>query len=205
MHGPGTARCWLPSLLFLLVFTLPAQGAVYYGAPGWYEDGRQLPNSVDLFEWGLSSWQDFWGPEDPYDPASVVALMEDQAARWFDFGSISYRVAGSRYARMDILSRAHFQNRVKDRLFTLLAVDMGMYKPRVPKFGFYVPRRIGANNFRFGGYLLHADGRRVRLDFDVYLSNRGWRIYDVRSNGLSLIGRIRQELRSSGQALQARW
>ena len=129
------------------------------------------------------------------DPATLIALLEDQFARHFDLGYMAYRVAGPRYAVQDLLERSHFQNRVRDRLFTLIARRMGWTGSRMPRFAPLIPYRSGPNEITVGGRFHHYAGPRVRLEFRLYLSERGWRVFDVRSNGRSLVLQLRWEFR----------
>jgi hypothetical protein len=153
---------------------------------------RSLPSGLDLFESGLYWWQDLWGPENIRDPASIVSLMEVQAARYFDFGHIAYRVGGARYAARNVLERSHFQNRVRDRLFSWMATWMGFTSDRMPQFSLLSPRREGSNVWSAGGIFWHPGGPRVSLRFHFYYSDRGWRIFEVTVNGRSAVQTLRR-------------
>lgn len=156
---------------------------------------RALPSGLDYLESGLYWLQDWTGAGNPRDPASVMALFEDQAARWFDFGAITLRVAGPGYLARDILRRSHLQNRVRDRLFEALALRMGWMDDRMPRFRPLPPTMAGPNHVIMGGVFLHYAGPRLRLEFHFYLSERGWRIFDVTSNGVSLLVPLREAYR----------
>lgn len=174
------------------LWTVPALGLVYdpAGYPHWR---RELPSGLDYLESGLYWMQDWSGAENPRDPATIIALMEDQFARYFDLGYMAYRVAGPHYAAQDVLARSHFQNRMRDRLFTLLARRMGWMGGRMPRFRPLLPYRSGSNEITVGGWFHHFTGPRVRLEFRLYLSGRGWRVFDVRSNGRSLVLQLRRD------------
>jgi len=178
------------ALVTLLLTPLPASAWVV--DPGRVPVRRTLPNAVDLMESGLYWLQDMTGVGDPRDPASIVSLMEEQAARYFDFSYIAYLVAGPEYARLDVLERSHFQNRVRDRLFAWLARQMGMYDVRMPMFRPLMPVRTSFETWRAGGVFYHPDGPTVRLTFNFYLTPRGWLIYDVDSNGVSVVAELRR-------------
>jgi ABC-type transporter MlaC component len=187
--GKGYARCWL-LLCSLLLLPLPA--TAFINDPGSVPLRRSLPNGLDLLESGLYWLQDMSGVDNPRDPASIIALMEDQAARFFDFAYMSYLVAGPHYTQLNALQRSHFQNRVRDQLFTALARRMGMFNVRMPGFRPLRPWRTGPYSWSAGADIHHPGGPSVRLVFHFYLSSRGWRIYDVTSNGVSAIATLRQ-------------
>jgi phospholipid transport system substrate-binding protein len=129
--------------------------------------------------------------------------MEEQAARYFDFAYMAYLIAGPDYARLDILERSHFQNRVRDRLFELLARDMGMYDVRMPRFRPLFPIPTSSYTWSAGSEFYHPGGPVIRLYFHFYLTPRGWRIYDVSSNGLSVVAELRRQLYSGRYSRQA--
>ncbi len=186
---------WLRAVLLrsalVTVLLTPAMASAWVNDPGQVPVRRTLPNAVDLMESSLYWLQDMGGVADPRDPASIISLMEDQAARFFDFAYIAYLVAGPQYVGMDVLERSHFQNRVRDRLFSMLARQMGMYDVRMPKFRPLVPIRSSVNTWQAGGVFYHPGGPTIRLTFEFYLTPRGWRIYDVTSNGMSAVTALR--------------
>jgi ABC-type transporter MlaC component len=179
------------ALLAVLLTPLTAS-AHYFSDPGQVPVRRSLPSGIDLMESGLYRLQDMTSAHDPRDPASIVSLMEDQAARFFDFAYIAYLVGGPAYTQLDVLERSHFQNRVRDRLFELLARNMGMYDIRMPSFRPLLPVATSNFTWRAGGLFYHTNGPVIRLDFHFYLTPRGWRIYDVNSNGMSAVTELRQ-------------
>ena len=187
----GARRSALAALLLGCALIAP-HAAAWYGNPGYVPLRRDLPNALDLMESGLYWLQDLSGVDQPRDPASVIALMEDQAARFFDFAYIAYLVAGPEYTRRNALERAHFQNRIRDQLFTDLARKMGMYDVRMPSFTPLVPRQISSYTWTAGGEFSHRGGPSIRLVFYFYLSSQGWRIYDVTSNGASAVDGLRR-------------
>jgi len=189
---PGSRKQLVVSVgLLLAVLLLPPPAAAVFSDPGYVPMRRSLPNAVDMMESGLYWLQDLSGVENPRDPASIINLMEDQAARFFDFAYMAYLVAGPEYTRLNALERSHFQNRVRDRLFSALAKRMGMFDNRMPALVPLMPRRTGPYSGIAGGEFYHRGGPYVRLEFYFYLSPNGWRIYDVTSNGRSAVEELR--------------
>jgi len=181
----------LPLLLVLAATLLTAPPLAAFPDPGYVPLRRDLPNGIDMLESGLYWLQDLSGVTSPRDPASVVGLMEDQAARFFDLAYMSYLVAGPEYTRLNALQRSHFQNRLRDRLFEGLAKQMGLFEVRLPRVQPLLPRQTGPFTGIAGGTFYHAGGPHIRLVFCFYLSTNGWRIYDVTSNGVSAVKQLR--------------
>lgn len=145
---------------------------------------RRLPSAMDMFETWMYWMRDYSGAENPYDPASVLSLMEEQAARYFDFGVLASVAMGPDYWAEDVLRRSHIQHQLRDWLFTRIAEQMGLLDGRPPHYRPLVPRRIGPLQWRVGGEILHPPFAVVRLEFLLTWTWRGWRVYDVSSNGM---------------------
>lgn len=191
MQWRHRANVLCAGLLLSLLISGPAQA--HRSDPGWIPLRGSLPNAIDLMESGLYWLQDLSGVDSPRDPAAVIALMEDQAARYFDFAYMAYLIAGARYAGLDALQRAHFQNRVRDRLFASLARKMGLYDVRMPSVYPLMPVATGASTWSGGGVFYHRGGPTLRLRFHFHLTARGWRIFDVSSNGVSAVDALRRQ------------
>jgi len=180
------------ALLTVLLTSQPAS-AYYSPGPGQVPMRKSLPNGIDLMESGLYWLQDMTSAYSPRDPASIVGLMEDQAARFFDFAYMAYLIAGPEYTRLDVLQRSHLQNRVRDHLFQVLAHKIGLYDARLPHFQPLVPVPTSKNTWKAGGVIYHRGGPVVRLYFHFYRTPYGWRIYDVSSNGVSAVADLRKQ------------
>ena len=178
--------------VLLVALLAPAPAAAFFGNPGSIPLRRSLPNGIDLMESGLYWLQDMTSAYDLRDPASIVGLMEDQAARFFDFAYMAYLIGGPEYTRLDVLQRSHFQNRVRDRLFQALARKVGMYDRRMPRFRLLLPVATSSYTWQAGGVFYHQGGPVLRLYLHFYMTPRGWRIYDVSSNGVSAVTELRK-------------
>lgn len=152
----------------------------------------QRPNALDLMETGLYWMQDYTGRYDPRDPVSVVGLMEDQIGRFFDLTTISLRVAGPHYHSINLLQRSHFQNRLRDRLFEILALEFGWFDPRPPRVWMGGWARTGIRGWQFGFHVRRpALPSHRRIDFHVYYTPLGWRIHEVMINGVPMTAMLR--------------
>lgn len=177
-------RRWL-LLLLLALGAMPARADYYpYWASGAPWSGGTRPNALDLLEYGLYWLRDWSGPESLTDPASVVSLMEEQTARWFDFGLMAHRVADPWYAHQDVLTRAHFQHRLRDALFAELARQFGFYDPRPPRILPLATRSLPSGELILGFRIWRPLRGYSDLFFHFYRLPQGWRIVDVSRNGV---------------------
>ena len=176
-------------LTLLLVVALGGLPGVSPAIP--YSNYRQLPSSLDMFETGLYWMRDWFGPENNDDPATILTLMEEQAARHFDFGHMAAVVAGPRYWSQDILSRSHFQRDLRDWLFAHIAQEAGLLDKRPVRYWPVLPRRLGPYAYLAGVDVWRYGVGRVRLLFHFAWTYRGWRIQDVSLNGRRVTAYLR--------------
>lgn len=171
---------WLCRWCLLLILLPISAGAYELPDPYRY---RTLPSGLDLFESGLYWLRDLTGPGGQGDPASSLAAMQDLAARQFDFAAMAWASAGIRYLQMDILARSHYQNRLRDRLFSELAHVVGLYDPIPPAFSLLRPIPTGVGTLR-GGLLIRPRHRPTQwVYFHFRLGPQGWKVVDVSVNG----------------------
>ena len=169
--------------LLVLCMTAPAHAWAPYA---------QRPNALDLMETGLYWMQDYTGHYDPRDPATVIGLMEDQIGRFFDLGAMASRVSGPYYHSRNLLQRSHFQNRLRDHMFEILAWEFGWFDPRPPRVWIQGWARTGIRGWQFGFHVRRpAVPSQRRIDFHIYYTPLGWRIYEVMINGVPVTAMLR--------------
>lgn len=144
---------------------------------------RPLAGPLELFESGLYWLQDQTGSADLRDPAALLSEMQDVAARQFDFGELALRVGGVRYLRLDLLARSHYQNGLRDRLFTELARVSGLYDGLMPRYAFLPPVRLGPWRWMVGVRVIRRQFPSQALYFHFEQRPQGWRIVDVSLDG----------------------
>lgn len=171
--------------ILIMAWLIPGR-ADYY--PSWLSsdswDARSRPNALDLMEYGLYWLRDWTGEANLTDPASLISLMEEETARWFDFGVMARRVADPWYSHQDVLTRAHFQHRLRDALFAELARQFGFYDPRPPRI-FPLPRRYLPTGELVIGFRIWRPLRGpADIFFHFYRLPQGWRVVDVSRNGV---------------------
>lgn len=141
---------------------------------------RYRPNALDLMETGLYWLQEYTGYYDPRDPASVVSLMEDQIGQFFDLTAMAQRVGGPWYASQNLLERSHFQNRLRDQLFDVLAREFGWLDIRPPRVWMRGFVQVGYNAYIARFLVRRPAPYSVRqIEFHIRYTPLGWRIQDV--------------------------
>lgn len=182
-RGAAPAPGRLLPLLALLVFAVPSQAWTPYG---------QRPNALDLMETGLYWLQEYTGYYDPRDPASAVSLMEDQIGQFFDLTVMAHRVGGPWYRSLNLLERSHFQNRLRDQLFEILAREFGWLDVRPPRVWMRGFVRSGHNAY-VTWFLVRRPGPQSlrQVKFHIHYTPVGWRIHEVVIAGVPVTAMLR--------------
>jgi len=119
--------------------------------------------------------------------ADNLRFLEDNIAHYFDFERMAYWVGGDYYRRMNAQEKYHFQNRLRDMFFAALARQLGMFANPVPRVTFGRPRVVSRNEIEVAARVMPERGYPVRILFRFFRTPKGWKVYDVTSNGVSAV------------------
>ena len=167
-------------------------------APGYYGPGpaRALPpgsrgaTPVARLERGLEQLRNFLAGGSP-NAVALEKFLEQNLARFFDFETMARWVAGPLYRQMNAQQKNHFQTRLQNLFFEALARQLGIYSRGLPRVVFDRPRRTGEREVVVRARVYPRNGYPVRLAFRFHYGRKGWRIYDVASNGQSAVSYYR--------------
>jgi phospholipid transport system substrate-binding protein len=120
------------------------------------------------------------------------AYLEREVLPYFDFARMAQWAAGPIGRQLTAPQRQVLTRGLKRRFLTAMTEQLSGYQKSRLKY--LRPRgnpsrgevTLGVQVFRDGAYP-------VQLDFKLYLSERGWRVYDVVANGSSAVSYYRSE------------
>lgn len=191
---------WLP-LAVLLGMAGVVQAQLPYGpGPGSYPT-RANPGSeaATMLREGMDKLLVFLDQEEKPNKLQVAAFLDGAIAPYFDFDYMAKWVAGPGARAMSEEQRAALAASLEARFLGTLASRLAKYKGQ--KVRFLRPRRgpRGAVSVPVG--VLRPGGYPSKLEFRMYQSADGWKVYDVMANGRSAVAHYRQQSRrSSGSA-----
>ncbi|MCP5142666.1 MAG: ABC transporter substrate-binding protein [Chromatiales bacterium] len=185
----------------------PAYGGGY--APGWGGYAPQArpqpapqaaPQMVvpsadmspeDMLRTGVTALQTFLSTGNPNDQQMALGFLREQVANYFDFAYMSRWVAGGAWKRMNAEQRAELENGIKNQFLNTLASGIGGYQDS----------RVEVGNARQGSSTevvvpvraTMRGGQSVTMEFRFYKGREGWRIFDVKANGMSAVIHYRRE------------
>lgn len=129
----------------------------------------------------------------------VAAFLDREIAPYFDFDRMARWVAGPRYARMGADAREALAARLEARFLGTLAKRLAAYQGQQVRY--FRPRLTQRGLASISVGILRPGTYPAKLDFRMYRSDEGWKIYDVLANGRSAAAYYRTQLnRSAGPA-----
>lgn len=183
---------WLTALMLLVVWTTPAVGAAR-------QDPRQLiMATAEKLVHELQTQQH----EIARDPAVAFRLANQTVVPHIDFPRIARWVAGRYWRTASPTQRARFTQEFRQLLIDTYVAAMRNYAQEILAHAddvSYPPVRPAPNpkqsTVRMDIRL--ASGMQIPVDYRLYLTKGGWKIYDVVVQGISLVVTYRQTF--SGQ------
>jgi phospholipid transport system substrate-binding protein len=181
-------------LTFMLVFGVFAAAQAQPPrpfSPGAYPPGafRHVPRpapgeeAADVLRQGMDKLLDFLAREKEPNKLQVAAFLDKEIAPYFDFDYMARWVAGPRYSRMSPKQRKALAAAVESRFLSALAGQLVNYHGQ--RVRYFRPRlsHRGAVSVSVG--LLRPGGYPSKMEFRMYHSADGWKVYDVIANGRS--------------------
>lgn len=134
----------------------------------------------------IAALSDFVRENDPSDRVATMAFLERQIAPQIDFDTMARRAAGPMYRGLSPAQRNRIRGRIKEHFLGTLAGGLmrrGTANVRVVSA---IPGRFGMGRGATVTVYVGTAGRpTTRLDFRLYPSQAGWKVYDVSANGRS--------------------
>lgn len=189
---------WLPFALMLGVGTLAQAQPPYGPAQGSYPAGPRVHPGAEAaatLREGMDKMLAFLRQDEKPNKLQVAAFLDGTIAPYFDFDYMAKWVAGPAYSKLDTERREALAASLEARFLGTLATKLANYKDQNVRF--LRPRRgpRGAVSVPVG--ILHPGGYPAKLEFRMYRSENGWKVYDVMVNGRSAVAYFRQQTKRS--------
>jgi len=177
----------------------PVPMHIPYPSPARADPGAEA--AATLRE-GVNELLKFLGQEKTPNKLQVAAFLDGTIAPYFDFDYMAKWVAGPRYATMTSEQREALAASLEARFLGTLASKLAKYEGQQVRY--FRPRRgaRGSVNVTLG--ILRPGSYPSKLQFRMYRSADGWKVYDVVANGRSAVAYYRQQSRRSSEPVPAR-
>jgi phospholipid transport system substrate-binding protein len=180
----------------LAITTLSLFAASVVAAPGYnYPPHMRAPVYQEqgpgaLLREGMTKLLRFLHQSENRQPQQISAFLEREVAPYFDFDYMANWAAGPMNRQMNDQQRQVFGQKIKQLLLGTLAKRLASYENQDVRF--FRPRRVGENEVKVRVGILQAGGYPASLDFRFYLSDTGWKVFDVSANGTSALAYYRR-------------
>ena len=174
--------------LSLLIISVNA-----HATPAGNDPGSRLREGIDKMTLYLSRGQ--------ADPRQFQQFIEHEIAPYFDFDYMAKWAAGPRYRYLGNRERAAMTDTVRQLFLTSMAKLLADYSPNRVQ---YLPMRSNPQSGEVKLSLMAHPykGYPTKVDFRLYRSQNGWKVFDVAANGQSAVVYYRkyfaQQARSAG-------
>jgi len=186
--GPGPSFGYGPD-------SMQGQRTYYYGMPRQGQPGEQNPAAV--LRDGMNKLLGFLKQEPKPDAARVAKFLNDEISSYFDFAYMARSAAGGMYRQMDDEQRQKLEAKLREMFLSAMAQHLSAYDKQ--EIDFLPPRRGGqrGDEVTLPVAVRGAQGVPSELDFRLYRSNDGWKVFDVVANGSSAIVYYRDYFRNA--------
>ncbi|MEA3275754.1 MAG: ABC transporter substrate-binding protein [Pseudomonadota bacterium] len=180
---------WLPFVV-LLGFGGAVQAQPQYGygpPPGAYRPAPRVTPSSEaaaVLRKGMDEMLEFLGQEEKPNKLQVAAFLDKEIAPYFDFDYMAKWVAGPRFSGMSEEQREALAAKLEARFLGALAGQLSKYEGQ--KVRFLRPRMSRGGAVTVGVGILRPGTYPSKMDFRMYRSADGWKVYDVVTNGRSV-------------------
>lgn len=146
---------------------------------------------------GIDKLLNFLHQEERPDAKAVSAFLESDVAPYFDFRYMAKWAAGATWGQMTEKQQTTLANSVEERFLATLAERLKEYDRQDVRF--MRPRRLRGDEVTVSVGLINAERYPSKLDFRMYRSQEGWRVFDVVANGQSAAAYYRQDFNQLGR------
>jgi len=181
-------------ILCLLMSSVQANPYQYYSAPpAW----QQSP--AEVLKQGIEQLTGFLTSGDGPNKPPVEVFVEKTIAPFFDFTYMAKWTAGAQAQFMGPQQRAAMEKKLRRLFLAAMVEKLSSYRHgRVQYLRPTGNPRMGEITLRLMAFQ-QGSPYPQRLSFRMYRSNKGWKVYDVSSNGQSALAYFRTQF-----ALEAR-
>jgi phospholipid transport system substrate-binding protein len=177
----------------------PAPGYRYGPSPYGMTPHGMTPRAqpgeaaVAVVRGGIDKLLEFLGQEERPNRLQVAAFLDREIAPYFDFDHMARWVAGRAYANMNKDRRIALAKKLEASFLGALAKHLARYEDQQVRY--FRPRRGRGDTVTVSMGVLRPGNYPSKLDFRMYLSADGWKVFDVVANGRSAASFYRARFR----------
>jgi len=172
-------------------YQYPSNQGGYYSQ---YYRPRMLPaptvkvkSPVDLLEDSINKVLAFLSRPQQASLEQITFFLKKEITPHFDFKYMSRWIAGSYYKGMSPQQRKQFTETFAELFITTFVQKISNYRTYPPVVEDFISRRTSASEALASAVVLQENGRSIEVDFKFIRTPGGWKVIDVRANGVSAL------------------
>lgn len=142
---------------------------------------------------GLKKLLGFFSQNKAPSPELIAAFLDKEISPYFDFDYMAKWSAGAFYNRLNNLEKKEVANELKTRFLSTMAQKLSSFDKQSVRY--LAPKVGNKGQVELSIAIDNRGGYPAKLDFRLYKSSNGWKVYDVSANGSSALVYYRQYFR----------
>ncbi len=148
---------------------------------------QQTPSPITILEDSIKNVLYFLTQPESNNKELLRKYIYNEIAPNFDFDYMARWVAGKRYYVMNEKQQVMFKQKFKQVFIINFIKKITQNKKSLPRASRFISKRQTQTEAHASVWLSYFEGQRVKVDFRFLKTSHGWKVVDVKGNGLSAL------------------
>ncbi len=151
---------------------------------------RESP--AEILENAINNVFTFLSEQQTVDDAQIAYYVINEIAPNFDLEYMARWVAGRYYRLMKPEQQQQFTREFSQIFISRFVEKIGQNRYNLPRIRRFTSRQTARNEAIATAIFAYSDRPDIRVDFRFMLGRKGWKVVDVKANGISALMYFRQ-------------
>jgi len=153
---------------------------------------QQRSSPVELLEKSIGNTLQFLAQPKTSTYAEMTEFVINEMAPNFDFNYMSRWIAGRHYHRLSEQQKSKFTQTFKELFIATFVQKLRQFKPSSSGAEVFRSRQTSQNEAIANVQIMHSNKQKINIDFRFLKTPKGWKVIDVKANGVSALMYYRQ-------------
>ena len=142
---------------------------------------------MQLLEESINKVIVFLSQPTPRSEEEIITFLQKEITPHFDFQYMSQWVAGRHYRQMSKEQQADFTRTFTNLFVTTFVQKLSNFRTYPPLVEDFKSKRTGKNEALANAKVLQENGSITQVDFRFIKTRNGWKVTDIKANGMSAL------------------
>jgi phospholipid transport system substrate-binding protein len=152
-----------------------------------YPQPKPSPSPVDILEGSINKVLKLLAQPQTSDMTQLRSYIKEQVAANFDFDYMSKWVAGKRYYKMNKEQQVFFKQKFTKVFLSTFINKLTKDTKSLPTASQFQSQRQNQKEARASVLFRYDNGLQVKVEFRFFKTAKGWKVVDVKANGISAL------------------